>query len=602
VHIYAASGLYIAKHTLTINQIGGATSRHFALVDVKNVPPTVDAGPDRIVNEGEVVTLVGRFRDVEYPDTHESSWNFGDNQAPKAGTIQETNNPPEAVGTSAVQHAWCDNGEYIVTLRVRDQNGGMATDTLKVTVLNVPPEVDAGPSMYAYPCTVITLMGNFIDAGWCDTHAGWWDFGDCTPPQTAIIRETNEPPAAKGDAIASHVYEQCGTYHAVCTVIDDDGGVGEDTTVIRVVELMNADFERGFRKRELGAVANYWEPYTAPPETFPPSTSMPAPPTGTLPDVSAEIFACEKCCVHGGQRSQRIQLQHPFRAGIYQQIGANPGWDYQVSTWYTLNEEADGIARLGIDPEGGTDPAAPSIVWIAGQERRHWAQLTERVTARGNAITIFLETTGVERGTTADTCFDDVALVPIQPFCPEDQASPEEPPREEVCVDFTGLEPGTEVPAVYDKSGFTFAALDQQPQPIVAWGVPMGQSKLLLRAGRLTIDLPFPSDFVRVRVAQHTGQPIEITAENSAGDVVGHAQALSTEATLHTLEIAAPGIVRLLVSGGGGEALLFEVCARRLWSLRPLDAREAKTNSGRFQKFVKGLPGGNANPCCPGKL
>lgn len=115
---------------------------------VANVPPSVDAGPDIEVDEGEVVTLVGTFGDVEFPDTHETTWNFGDNQPTESGVLAETNTPPRAVGTSTVQHAWCDNGVYTVTLRVRDQNGGMATDTRTVTVGNVPPAVDAGPDLF----------------------------------------------------------------------------------------------------------------------------------------------------------------------------------------------------------------------------------------------------------------------------------------------------------------------------------------------------------------------------------------------------------------------------------------------------------------------
>lgn len=568
LHTYAASGLYIAKHTLTINQSGGATSRHFALIQVKNIPPIVDASPDRIVSEGEVVTLVGRFWDVEYPDTHESSWNFGDTQAPQPGTIQETNNPPRAVGTSTVQHAWCDNGEYTVTLRVRDQNGGMATDTLKVIVLNVPPRVDAGSPMYAYPCTVLTLTGQFTDPGWCDTHTGSWDFGDCSPPKTAIIREKNDPPAAKGVAISSHVYERCGVYQVRCTVIDDDGGVGEDSTVVRVVELKNAGFEQGFRRRQLGTVANHWEPYTAPLETFPPSTAEPGTPSAAVaalaPDASESIFSCEECLVHGGQRSQCITLERPFRAGIYQQIGANLGWDYQVTAWYSLGEQFGGTAWLGIDPEGGTDPTDPRIVWIAGQNRLDWTQLSERVTAqgKGDAITIFLEARGEGR-LAAEVCYDNVALVPIQPFCPEKEPQPEEPKAEEMCVDFTDLQQGTEIPALYDKDGFTFHVLDRQSQRIVAWGVPTGQSKLLLGVADLVVVLPFPANQVTLQVAQYTGNPVVIAALDSDGKVVGNATAPSIQNFLHKLKVSAAGMLQLRVTGGGGEGLLFQVCASR---------------------------------------
>lgn len=590
LHTYAASGLYIAKHALTVNQVGGATSRHFALVNAANVPPGVDAGPDRTVNEGEVVTLVGRFWDVEYPDTHESTWNFGDSQTPQPGVIQETNDPPQAVGTSTVQHAWCDNGEYTVTLRVRDQNGGMAVDTLRVTVLNVPPRVEAGPPLFAYPCTVITLVGRFTDPGWCDTHRGRWDFGDCTPPQTAILRETHAPPAGVGEAIASHVYERCGTYQAACTVVDDDGGVGESATLIRVVEVRNAGFEGGFREGRLGSLANDWRPFLAAAETFPPREAPP-------PEPGGPIFYCEECLVHGGQRSQRLLVPASLRAGLYQQIGSNPGWDYQVSAWYSAGGPGSGSAWLGIDSEGGTDPAAPSVRWTSGSEPDGWAQLAERVTARGNAITIFLQASAPEKEA-ADFCFDDVALLPIQPFCPPELPQPEEPQPKETCVDFAALQPGSELPPVYEKGGFVFTAPDQKPQRVLAWGEPVGQSKLELRAAGLRVELPFPADRVRVRVYFAGGRAVELRAFDQAGNEVGQATGATGANALQSFEISAPGIVQLEVSRGGREALLVDVCVRQDWRAaspaRPEGGRRAalESLSARGAAFRASLSGG----------
>lgn len=618
-HTYAASGIYIAEHELRINQPGGATSRHFALVVIKNVPPTVDAGADITVNEGELVTLTGRFWDVEYPDTHESIWNFGDHQAPEEGTIQETNNPPMAMGTSTVKHSWCDNGVYTVALRVRDQNGGMTTDTLTVTVLNVPPKVDAGEEMFAYPCTVITLTGKYEDPGWCDTHVGSWNFGDCSPTQTAVVRattdteesgetrpliesqvrsdiiptvnvyrhadlyidrrqpgvyteaggagETERPPVAKGVVIGSHVYERCGTYHVVCTVIDDDGGIGQDATVVRVIYVENYDFERGYRERLLGMVANFWEPYAAPPkQSQQPATGVHMAAVSTPPEAQGgNLFFCEECIVHGGQRSQRIRLDRPSRAGIYQQVGANPGWDYQISAWYVINERTQGgVARLGIDPEGGDDPEAPGIVWAEGAERQHWAQLTVRATAAARAITIFLETEGGERGQ-VDACFDDVSLVPIQPFCPEgERPRPDKPPQEVMyCVDFTDLEPGTRLQSGYEKNGFKFHWHQDGQVSIIAAGPPPGQSKLTVPVMGLIVELPFPSNQVVIRLANVGGQPISIKALNSDEQVVGEASAPPAHDQLQTLEINAPGIVLLYIEGRGREGLLYQICARR---------------------------------------
>ncbi len=555
VHTYTASGLYVAKHSLTINQSGGATSRHFALVAVNNVQPTVDAGPDLTVNEGEVVTLVGHFEDVEFPDTHESTWNFGDSQPIAEGTIAETNNPPKAAGTSTVEHAWCDNGEYTVTLMVRDQNGGVGTDTRQVTVLNVPPTVEAGPDLYAYPCTVITLVGRFKDPGWCDTHTGTWELGDCTPPQTATIEETHQPPAGQGTATVSHVYQACGDYRARLTVVDDDGGQGSDTLVVRVVTVCNADFEGGYRPRLAGLVANDWQPYAA--------SSVPTASAGVGFAPLRDVFHCETCVVHGGQRSQGLILRVPGRAGLYQHIGANPGWDYQVTAWYSLAEGEGGTARLGLDPLGGTDPAAPSVVWMAGSEREAWAQLAARVTARGTALTIFLELVAGEAGT-ARGWFDDVALVPVQPFCPEELPEPEKPPEEpkRVCVDFTDVKPDTPIPATYTKEGFVFTPLDEQPRVIVGYGPPPNTTKLRLGAGVL-VDLPFTADRVVVRLFASGRQGVEVVAIDPDGSVVATAQTPLPGTDLATLQLTAARISRVQITSQNREATLFEICISR---------------------------------------
>lgn len=561
LHTYVASGLYVAKHQVRINQPGGAASRHFALVEVRNVVPTVDAGPDLTVDEGEVVTLVGHFEDVEYPDTHESIWNFGDKHAPKPGTIHETNDPPTARGTSTVQHAWCDNGVYTVTLRVRDQNGGMAADTRTVTVRNVAPEVDAGPELYAYPCSVITLTARFTDPGWCDTHTGTWDFGDCTPPQPALIEETHEPPKGEGTATASHVYSRCGIYHVTAVVVDDDGGEGQDSTVIRVVDVRNKDFEGGFRVRSGGTVANEWEPYVTVSDSSDEATHS----TPDLP-VQAGVFSCEKCVVHGGQRSQHVRVPTQGRAGIYQKVGANPGWDYQVTVWYSIAERTVGAARLGLDPSGRVDPSAESVVWSSGADLLDWTQLMGRITARSDALTIFLDADRGGRGS-PEIYFDDVSLLAIQPFCSESE--PDRPPvRERVCVDFKDFRPGTELAPVLETQGFIFQAQDKQVLEVVGWGLPIGQSKLHLRAGGLFVQLPCIANWVRITGAFYSGPPLTVLALGSDGQVVAQAVMPPEPEMLHTLEIQAPATAALIFRGGGGEGLLYEVCVRCEKSVR----------------------------------
>jgi PKD domain len=563
-HVYDSSGLYVAKHALTINQPGGATSRHFALVEVDNVPPTVDAGPDITVNEGELATLVGHFDDVEHADTHESMWNFGDAQAPESGTVQETNDPPRATGTSTVAHAWCDNGDYQVTLQVRDQNGGVGTDTRTVHVQNVTPTVDAGRHLFAYPCTVITLTGEFTDPGWCDTHEGTWDFGDCTPVTRAIIRETHEAPEGTGVAIASHVYERCGTYLATCTVVDDDGGIGRDTTVVRVVDVQNRDFEGGFRPRLPGIVASAWEPYRA-------VSGEPA-----VPDEETEsTFYANQEVVHSGQRSQGVRTTGGSPAGIYQRVGANSGWDYQVTAWYALDERRGGVARLGLDPTGGTDPGGATVVWDQGSEHQQWAVLITRATATASAVTLFVELVpeaatppgaDIAVGSTGRPVhgyFDDLALVAVQPFCPSEK--PERPPRgpsegRTTCTDFSREGEQASYPPHFDYEGFRFQMLDGQPARIVTYGPPLGVSKLELRTGVL-VDLPFAAEWVTARVSRGAAGFLSLIGVCSSGNVVARYDAPPASNVETELAIESEDVVRVQVSAKGSEGGLIEICA-----------------------------------------
>jgi len=568
-HVYADDGIYVAKLKLVVNQPGGGTSRHFAIVNVKNVPPVVNAGPDQTVNEGDVISFTGTFTDVEYPDTHEATWDWGDSQQPDAGVVTETHLPPRSQGTVQGTHAWGDSGTYTVTLSVRDEDGGVGKSTLQMTVLNVPPTVDAGPDLYSYPCTTITLTGKFTDPGWLDLHTGTWDFGDCSPPQTAVIREKNLPPKGEGIAIASHCYHYCGTYSAICTVTDDDGAPGSDIALIRVVDVENRGFEEGFRTRGSGAVGNAWEPYGAEVPVFggPPAKEL---------DVSngPTVFFAEEFPVHDGRRSQRVQFTGVMRYGIWQRIGANAGWDYEITVWYSIAEQSVSTARLGLDPTGGTDPTAASVVWSEGFERREWAQLAVRATApEAGFITVFLEGRGGYRKdlpegvepqptgradpngqTTCDVYFDDVALAAVQPFCPEQPP----PKRGDTCVNFADLNPKTRLPAVFEKGGFTFESMDKGPQLIVAWGLPLGTSKLFVHAG-VIIHLPFIADRVQLEGSWGGGPPLKAIARSSANAVVGQAVAQQIP-SVQTLEINAQDIA-LVELHGGGESTLISVCA-----------------------------------------
>lgn len=570
-HSYVQSGLYIAKHALTIEQPGGVRTRHFAAVTIANVQPSmVDAGPDITVNEGEVVTLVGRFRDIEYPDTHETSWIFGDCQDPQPGVVSETNVPPAAMGTSTVTHAWCDNGVYTVTFTVRDQNGGLRQDTRTVTVLNVPPVVEAGPDMFAYSCMPITMVARFTDAGWCDTHVATWDFGDCTGPRAAIVEEVHEPPQGEGTATATHIYKACGTFEAACVVTDDDGGIGEDRVRIDVVHFKNPDFELGYRDLAMlaeaklaaaggvsavqGRVANFWTPYQSPSRRR--AALQPSSTAGNDPRIAA-AYDCEECVVRDGQRSQAITPLPEVRAGVYQKLGANPGWTYEFLAWAFTGART--VAWLGIDPEGGSDPDAEHIRWMGAQNSELWTSLAVRDVARAQAVTLFLEIETAEHAATG--YLDSVSFTAQQPICPEEE--PEEPedkrPVPRACLKFDDMPPrGTATS--YQNDGFLIETQGQELLHAVHLA-DLGMQGLMLTPAGIVISFPFPASTVIARVVTHGGKPPVIAGYNAAGDPVANAQATPEQGKVQTLTLSAAGMTAAMLKGH--EAVLIELCITR---------------------------------------
>ncbi|MEX2139954.1 MAG: PKD domain-containing protein [Pirellulales bacterium] len=98
-------------------------------LEVTNVSPAVDAGPDQTVDEGSKVTLNGTFIDPGTADTHSFLWQVSarNGQVVADGKAQNFSFTP------------ADNGVYIVTFSVTDDDGTSASDQVAVTVNNAPP-------------------------------------------------------------------------------------------------------------------------------------------------------------------------------------------------------------------------------------------------------------------------------------------------------------------------------------------------------------------------------------------------------------------------------------------------------------------------------
>jgi hypothetical protein len=97
----------------------------------------------------------------------------------------------------------------------------------------------------------------------------------------------------------------------------------------------------------------------------------------------------------------------PFDVALYQQVSVNAGTAYSLSAWILSlcggstipNDCPNGnymAKMLGIDPTGGVDPLADTVVWVEDRrnfvengQRVGWSNLRLGITAQSNTITVF---------------------------------------------------------------------------------------------------------------------------------------------------------------------------------------------------------------------
>jgi len=94
----------------------------------ENSPPVADAGPDQIVLVNETVTLDGSSSFDPDGTIVSYTWDFGD-ETQESGAI--------------VSHLYAEEGTYVATLTVVDDNGATGTDTANITV-QIPVQATEG--------------------------------------------------------------------------------------------------------------------------------------------------------------------------------------------------------------------------------------------------------------------------------------------------------------------------------------------------------------------------------------------------------------------------------------------------------------------------
>lgn len=81
----------------------------------------------------------------------------------------------------------------------------------------------------------------------------------------------------------------------------------------------------------------------------------------------------------------------PFTAGIFQQVSVTPGVVYQADAGWAAVTQPDFERKIGLDPTGGTNPQAGSVIWGPAEWGiNSWPDLTVSARATGPTMTVFV--------------------------------------------------------------------------------------------------------------------------------------------------------------------------------------------------------------------
>jgi hypothetical protein len=197
----------------------------------QNDPPVLDPLTALQAAEGTAVSLSATFSDSGTQDTHTAAVDWGDGTTSPAIVTGA-----DGQGTVSAEHIYADNGVHSVTLTVTDNSQDSATTT--ATIANVAPAMDATLSFEAVLVEAryhvgVVIAGVFTDPGFDHPPAGTQeqftvqiDWGDGMTGTADVLDAVQGSPGilTAGVFTAAHTYSVGGTYDAVVTLCDDDGG------------------------------------------------------------------------------------------------------------------------------------------------------------------------------------------------------------------------------------------------------------------------------------------------------------------------------------------------------------------------------------------
>jgi hypothetical protein len=164
------------------------------------------------------------------------------------------------------------------------------------------------------------------------------------------------------------------------------------TVPLRPEFIVNGNFESGFS----GGLARGWQRF--------PASGGPA-------------YVDERDNRRGGSHGQRWWTSYATHdAGVWQRVKVSPGRSYRVKAWTWRSDEwNNGSANeemwVGLDPQGGNNPASSDVRWSQGAySYQTWTPQEVGVVATGNTLTVFVRGKAHWAGSAMQAIVDDLAL------------------------------------------------------------------------------------------------------------------------------------------------------------------------------------------------
>jgi PKD repeat protein len=259
-HTYGDNGIY--EVTLTVEDDDGGITTYSKNITVKNVAPTITPFlPITTIEEGIPFILSANSTDpgsddltftweFEYGPTI-TNIHYNDGVGPEPifdPIINEVKSPggnyPFSVMDNVV-HTYGDNGVYTLTLTVEDDDGGLTTYSINITVNNVVPTIIPFlPTTIIEEGTPLIIFANSTDPG-SDDLIFTWEFelgptitktyyNDGVGPDPGLSPWGIYPFTATD--MVEHTYGDNGIFQVTLTVEDDDG---DSNTFITNITIYN---------------------------------------------------------------------------------------------------------------------------------------------------------------------------------------------------------------------------------------------------------------------------------------------------------------------------------------------------------------------------